>query len=66
MIVVIADDLSGAAELANAAVQRGFSAEVQIRFHAGSDVDAVCVDTESRSMLPDTAAACVKEIVTCD
>ena len=62
MIVVIADDLSGAAELANAAVQSGFSAEVQLRFHAGSDADVVCVDTETRSLPPEAAAARVEGV----
>ena len=61
-IIVIADDLSGAAELANAAVQAGFSAEVQMRFCAGSDADAVCVTTESRSLPPEAAAALAGEV----
>jgi hypothetical protein len=39
MIVVIADDLSGAAELANVALQAGLSAHVQLRFDATSDAD---------------------------
>jgi D-threonate/D-erythronate kinase len=60
-IVVIADDLSGAAELANAAVEAGFSAEVQMRFRAGSDADVVCVDTETRSLAPEAAAALAGE-----
>ena len=61
-IIVIADDFSGAAELANAAVQAGFSAEVHMRFCAGSDADVVCVDTETRSLLPEAAAALVGEV----
>jgi len=61
-IIVIADDLSGAAELANAAVQFGFSAEVQMHFCAGSDADVVCVDTDTRSLEPETAAAFVAEV----
>ncbi len=61
-IIVIADDLSGAAELANAAVQAGFSAEVQMRFCAGTDADVVCVTTESRSLPPETAAALVGQL----
>jgi D-threonate/D-erythronate kinase len=62
MIVVIADDLSGAAELANAAVQFGRSAEVQMRFHAATDADVICVDTETRSLSPEAAAARVEEV----
>ena len=56
-IIVIADDLSGAAELANAALQAGFSAEVQMHFCPGTDADVVCVDTETRSLPPEAAAA---------
>jgi hypothetical protein len=39
------------------AVQAGFSAEVQMRFCAGSDADVVCVDTETRSLPPEAADA---------
>lgn len=56
MIVVIADDLSGAAELANVAVRRGLSAEVHTHFDATSDADVVCIDTDTR-LLPPLAAA---------
>jgi len=56
-IIVIADDFSGAAELANAALQAGLSAEVQMHFCAGSGADVVCVDTETRSLPPEAAAA---------
>jgi uncharacterized protein YgbK (DUF1537 family) len=38
-------------------VQAGFSAEVQMRFCAGSDADVVCVDTETRSLPPEAADA---------
>ena len=47
-IVVIADDLSGAAELANAARVAGLSAAVQMRFFAGSSADVLCVHTGTR------------------
>jgi uncharacterized protein YgbK (DUF1537 family) len=56
MIVVIADDLSGAAELAGAAVRHGLSAEVQTTFFPGTSAEVVCVDTDSR-MLPPAEAA---------
>lgn len=61
-IIVIADDLSGAAELANAALQAGLSAEVQMHFCAGSDADVVCVDTETRSLPPEAATALAGEV----
>lgn len=48
MIVVVADDLSGAAELAGIAVRHGLSAEVQTRFDPATTADVVCVDTDSR------------------
>lgn len=54
MIGVIADDLSGAAEIAAAALRRGLSAEVQTRLDPRAKADVICVDTDSRSM---TAAA---------
>lgn len=50
MMIVIADDLSGAAELAGAAVEHGLSAEVQMTFHSDTNADVVCVDTDSRSL----------------
>ncbi|MES2179924.1 MAG: four-carbon acid sugar kinase family protein [Gemmatimonadota bacterium] len=50
MIVVIADDFSGAAELANVALGAGLSADVQRRFDARSHADVVCVTTETRSL----------------
>ena len=56
MIVVIADDLSGAAEMATLAVDHGLRAEVQSRFHACADVDVVAVNTDSRSATAQQAA----------
>lgn len=62
MIVVIADDLSGAAELAGAAVQQGLSAEVQTSFDPESDAEVVCVDTDSRLLAPAVAAERVADV----
>lgn len=56
MIVVIADDLSGAAELAGIARSCGFSAEVQMDFDPDSGADVVAVDSDSRSLKPAEAA----------
>lgn len=50
MIAVIADDLSGAAELAGAALRHGLTAEVQLKFAPDSDAEVVCLTTESRSL----------------
>jgi uncharacterized protein YgbK (DUF1537 family) len=62
MIVVIADDLSGAAELAGLAVRHGLRAEVQTAFSAETTADVVCVDTHSRGLASDDAAATVRKI----
>lgn len=56
MIVVLADDLSGAAELANVAARHGLSAEVQTDFEPRTEADVVCLDTDTR-LLPAEAAA---------
>ena len=62
MIVVIADDLSGAAELAGAALNRGLTAEVQTTFTPATNADVVCVDADSRSLPDGEAARVVGEI----
>ena len=62
MIVVIADDLSGAAELAGAALRHGLSAEVQTVFFPDTNADVVCVDTDSRLLPPAEAARKVAAI----
>jgi D-threonate/D-erythronate kinase len=49
-IIVIADDLSGAAELAGIAFAHGLSAEVQRRFDPNSDAQVIAIDTDSRSL----------------
>jgi uncharacterized protein YgbK (DUF1537 family) len=63
MIVVLADDLSGAAELAGAALSHGLSAEVQTGFVPQSDADVVCVVTDTRSLPADSAARVVAQAV---
>jgi hypothetical protein len=59
VIVVIADDLSGAAELAGAARAFGLRAEVQTAFHPATDAEVVAVDTDTRTGQPDEAARTV-------
>ena len=67
MIVVLADDLSGAAELAGIAVRHGLSAELQTTFSPETDAEVVCVAADTRSLPADqaarTVAAITKEIV---
>ena len=63
MILVIADDLSGAAELAGIAASHGYSAEVHTDFDPTSRVDVVAVDSRTRSLTPEPAAAHVAKII---
>ncbi|HEY0340124.1 MAG TPA: four-carbon acid sugar kinase family protein [Steroidobacteraceae bacterium] len=63
MIAVVADDLSGAAELAAAAVDLGLTAEVQTSLSLPTDRDVVCVDTDTRGRSATDAARIVQEIV---
>lgn len=62
MIAVIADDLSGAAELAGVARGYGFRSEVHTRFDPKSDADVIAVDTDSRSLPPEKATKRVRSI----
>ena len=48
MIAVIADDLSGATELASTAIGHGLSAEIQLQCDPGSNADVLALTTESR------------------
>jgi uncharacterized protein YgbK (DUF1537 family) len=58
LIVVIADDFTGAAELGGVALRYGLMAEVQSEFNAHVDVDAdlVVVDADTRSCAAEEAA----------
>ena len=49
MIVVIADDISGAAEIAAVGKRSGLMAQVQTRFDPTASVHLVAVDTDTRS-----------------
>jgi uncharacterized protein YgbK (DUF1537 family) len=61
-IIVIADDLSGAAELSGIAFAHGLSAEVQRQFEPSSDAQVVAVDTDTRLLSAQAAAARVRQI----
>jgi uncharacterized protein YgbK (DUF1537 family) len=63
MIVVVADDLTGAAELAAVALRHGLRAEVQTVFDPETDADVVCIDTDTRSLPPERAARAVEALV---
>jgi len=61
-VVVIADDVSGAAELAAAALSHGLTAEVQTELDPTSTANVICLDTETRSVAPERAAAIAGEL----
>jgi D-threonate/D-erythronate kinase len=63
-IVIIADDLSGAAELAGIAFSQGYQAEVQRQFDPASEAEVIAVDTDSRSLPAETAAERVRQATT--
>src|SRR4051812_20408385 len=56
MIGVIADDLTGAAELGGVGLRHGLKAEVILHGACDSDAELLCVDTDSRSCGPREAA----------
>jgi len=59
MIVVIADDVSGAAEIAGIGRRFGLTAQVQRRFSPAEGVDVAVVDTNTRDTTKDVAQATV-------
>jgi uncharacterized protein YgbK (DUF1537 family) len=62
MIVIIADDISGAAELAGVAHASGLRSEVHTEFEPTSTAEVVAIDTDSRSLSVTDAAAKVRLI----
>jgi uncharacterized protein YgbK (DUF1537 family) len=62
MIVVIADDFSGAAELAGAAANFGLRAEVQTEFSLETGAEVIALDTGTRSVCAPEAARIVAGI----
>lgn len=62
MIAIIADDFSGAAELAGIAAARGYKAEVQTVFDPASDAEVIAIDTDTRLKSEDEAASVLRVI----
>jgi uncharacterized protein YgbK (DUF1537 family) len=60
-VAVIADDLSGAAELAGAAADSGWTAEVQTCFDPAGEAEVIALDTDTRALPAAAAAAVVAE-----
>jgi D-threonate/D-erythronate kinase len=56
MIGVIADDLTGAAEIGAVGWRHGLRAEVVVEGEPGRDADLICLDTDSRLCPPEEAA----------
>ncbi|HEU6447981.1 MAG TPA: four-carbon acid sugar kinase family protein [Verrucomicrobiae bacterium] len=56
MIGVIADDLTGAAEIGAIGLRHGLRAEIIFSGEPSGDADLVCVDADSRSQTADEAA----------
>ncbi len=56
MIVVLADDLTGAAEIGGIAWRYGLSTEIQTEFQPATDADLIVVDTDTRACTPLGAA----------
>lgn len=63
MILVIADDFSGAAEIAEIGFCHGLKARVQTEFFPDSGADLVVLDIDSRSCSPLQAAQRVQEVI---
>jgi uncharacterized protein YgbK (DUF1537 family) len=55
MIGVIADDLTGAAELGAVGLRHGLRVEIVVKGEPSGEADLVCVDTDSRSCVPEEA-----------
>jgi len=55
MIGVIADDLTGAAELGAVGLRHGLRAEIVVKGGPSGEADLVCVDTDSRSCAAEEA-----------
>ncbi len=61
MIAAIADDVTGAAEIAGIAWRYGLKAQVCTVFDASSDADLVVIDTDTRSATPAAARRAMEE-----
>jgi uncharacterized protein YgbK (DUF1537 family) len=63
VIAVVADDFTGAAELAAVGLRYGLNTEVQTEFNADSQARLIVVDTDTRSLPPQEAAAEVENLI---
>ena len=62
MILVIADDLSGAAELAGIAFAHGLTAEVQTEFQPRTEAQVICLDTHTRALNAEESVVTLRKL----
>jgi uncharacterized protein YgbK (DUF1537 family) len=55
MLIVLADDFSGAAEIGGIAYRYGLNAEVQLNFNINTNADIVILDTDTRGLKEEDA-----------
>jgi D-threonate/D-erythronate kinase len=63
MIIVIADDFTGAAEIAGIAFMFGLKTEVQTEFRMNQNTDLIIVDANTRSKTSDEAVVVMNELL---
>jgi uncharacterized protein YgbK (DUF1537 family) len=63
VIAVLADDLTGAAEVAGVGLRYGLGVEVQTEFDADCGAELVVIDTDTRWQGPQDAAAEVEKVI---
>lgn len=63
MIVVIADDFTGAAEVAAIAMCHGLKTEIQTEFNTNTDAELLVIDTDTRSCKPHRAAEIITQTI---
>lgn len=62
MIVAVADDFTGAAEIGAVGLRYGLKSEVQTEFNADTDAELIVIDTDTRSSEPEVAADTVEAV----
>ena len=65
MIVVIADDLTGAAEIGGIGLAHGLKVELSRRICGESDAELLIIDTDTRNLSPEKAGQSICEIAGC-
>ena len=63
MLIVIADDFSGAAEIGGIGWRYGLNAEVQLTFDPRSNADLIVIDADTRSLTKDDAIMKTESLV---